>query len=76
MNLLNFLNLGGGELILLGIVVFPFVLTIYCILDILKSDFKDSNSRLLFIIVVLIAPVIGALIYLFMRRNYVRNKFE
>lgn len=76
MMLLEFLNLGGGELILLLLVGAPFLLTIYCVVDLIRSDFKDTNTKLLFLILVLIAPLIGSIVYLFLKRNYVKQPFN
>lgn len=74
MQLLTFLNLGGGEVVLLLLVGAPFLLTIYCVVDLIRSDFKESNTKLLFLILVLIAPLIGSIVYLFLKRNYVKQK--
>ena len=57
MQLLEFLNLGGGEIFLLLLIGAPFLLTIYCVVDLIRADFKESNSKLLFLILVLIAPL-------------------
>ena len=72
MQLLEFLNLGGGEIFLLLLIGAPFLLTIYCVVDLIRSDFKESNTKLLFLILVLIAPLIGSIVYLFLKRNYIK----
>ncbi|MBP8067138.1 MAG: PLDc_N domain-containing protein [Pedobacter sp.] len=74
MQVLEFLNLGGGELFLLLLIGAPFLLTIYCVVDLIRADFKESNSKLLFLILVLVAPLIGSIVYLFLKRNYVRQQ--
>ena len=74
MQVLEFLNLGGGEVILLLLIVAPFLLTIYCLIDLIRADFKDSSSKLLFIILVLLAPFIGSVVYLFLKRNYIKQQ--
>ncbi len=74
MQLLSFLNLGVGELILLLIIGAPFLLTLYCVIDLVRSDFKDSNTKLLFFVLVLVAPFIGSVIYLFIKRNYIKQQ--
>lgn len=58
---LLFLGLGGPEIILLLIVI---ALPLYCVFDIMSSKFQTPNANLLWIIVVLVAPVFGSLIYL------------
>jgi len=63
---LLFLNLGTPEIILiLFIGVLPLILALICLIDILKSDFKDTTTKLIWILIVLVAPVIGSLIYIF-----------
>jgi hypothetical protein len=74
MQLLEFINLGGGEVILLLLIGSPFLLTIYCVIDLIRADFKESNTKLLFLILVLIAPLIGSIIYLFLKQNYVKQQ--
>lgn len=74
MQLLEFLNLGGGEVFLLLLIGSPFLLTIYCVIDLIRADFKESNTKLLFLILVLIAPLIGSIIYLFLKRNYIKQQ--
>ncbi len=74
MELLNFINIGGGELILLFIIGAPFILTIYCVVDLIRADFKESNSKLLFLILVVVAPFIGSVIYLALKRNYIKQR--
>ena len=58
---LLYLNFGGPEIILMLIAI---LLPAYCILDIMRSKFQNPNANILWIIVVLIAPVIGSVIYL------------
>ena len=45
-----------------------FILMIYALLDVFKSN-KPQNTKLLWIIVILIAPVLGSVIYLLWGRN-------
>ena len=58
---LLFLNLGTQELILVLITV---VLYISCIIHCIRNNRLQGNSRLLWLIIILIAPFIGSLIYL------------
>ena len=74
MQLLEFLNLGGGEIFLLVLIGAPFLLTIYCIIDIIRSDFKESSTKLLFLILVGVLPFIGSVAYLFLKRNYIKQQ--
>lgn len=64
------LNIGVLEIILLLFaVLFPVVLIIYCLLDITRSTFQDSANKIIWAIIVLLAPVIGSLAYLIWGRK-------
>ncbi|PZX57919.1 phospholipase D-like protein [Algoriphagus chordae] len=63
-------NMGGGSIIiflLFGLVYG--ILWIYCLVDILRSDFKDSNMKIIWIVVILFAQLIGPLVYLAMGKS-------
>jgi hypothetical protein len=47
----------------------PLALFIWALVDILKSEFKDSNNRIIWLLVVLLLPMIGAVIYLTVGRK-------
>ena len=67
---LLYLNLGILEILLLAFaVLFPVVLIIYCLLDITRSTFQDSANKIIWAIIVLLAPVIGSLAYLIWGRK-------
>lgn len=44
------------------------VLIVYTLMDLLRSN-KPTNTKLLWLIVILIAPVLGAIIYYFLGRT-------
>lgn len=65
MNYLLYLNIGVWEMILLIFaVLFPIILIVYCLLDITRSSFQDPSNKIIWAIIVLLAPVIGSLAYL------------
>lgn len=67
---LLFLNLGTPEIIiLLFIGVLPFALMLFCLIDIIRSDFNVSTNKLVWVLVVIFAPVIGSLLYLLFGRK-------
>lgn len=72
MNPLLVFNLGSMEIFILTVAILPFLLTIYCVIDLLKADFKEPNTKLLFLILVVLAPFVGSVIYLFLKRNYLK----
>lgn len=75
---LLFLNLGTPEIILiLFIGVLPFILALICLIDILKSNFRDSTTtKLIWVLIVLVAPVIGSLIYIFFGKQKKMTNLE
>ncbi len=60
------MDLGIG---LLLFTILYIVLWIYCLVDILRSTFKDSTMKLIWILIIIFAPVIGMLIYLIMGKS-------
>lgn len=59
-------NIGGASILL---VLIYGVLWIYCLVDIIRSDFKDPNMKIIWIVVILFAQVIGPIVYLVMRKS-------
>lgn len=73
--LLEFLNIGGAEIgIILAIIAVPVLLIIYCIVDILRSEFKTGIMKLVFLALVLFAPFIGSIIYFVIRKDYLKPR--
>jgi hypothetical protein len=65
-----FINIGTPEIIMIVMAMgFPLILTVFCIIDIMRSNFRDQTNKLLWIIIVLLAPIIGPLLYLVWGRN-------
>ena len=69
-----FLFIGGGLgivqiVIILTFIILPLVLLLWALIDILRSDFKDSVTKLIWIIVVIFVPLVGAILYLVMRKG-------
>jgi hypothetical protein len=67
--LLILLFIGGVIRFLIGIIWF--VLIIFTLIDLLKSQLP-TNTKLLWLIIILLAPILGSIIYLVVGRN---NKF-
>lgn len=68
-----FLNIGIMELIIILIILTPtLLLPIYCLIDLFKRDFSnDKNQRIFLILLLLLAPFIGSIIYLAaLRKDY------
>jgi hypothetical protein len=66
MILLTLLFIGGFFRFIFGVIWF--ILIVITLLDLFKS-LLPTNTKLLWLIVILIAPVLGSLIYLFWGRN-------
>lgn len=66
MNFLFISNMGGGFLIFVLIYT---IIWIYCVADVIRSDFKDSNMKLIWILILLFAQVVGLIAYLIMSKG-------
>lgn len=64
--LIIILFIGGILRFLMGILWF--VLIVYTLMDLLRSNLP-TNTKLLWLIVILIAPILGSIIYLIAGRN-------
>ena len=72
-----FINIGGMEfLLILLFALIPLALMIYCIVDLMRRNFKEkATDQILIFILLLCAPLIGSLIYLIvLRKNYALKK--
>ncbi len=73
--ILTFLSLSILHLVfVLFIILLPSVLWIFAIIDILKSNFKDSTNKIIWVLIVLLLPVLGSILYLFWRPT--KNKLN
>jgi len=45
------------------------ILFLYALLDILKNPNLNQTTKLLWILIILVAPILGSLIYIFWGRN-------
>ncbi|WP_374451388.1 PLDc N-terminal domain-containing protein [Cloacibacterium normanense] len=62
--ILTFLSLSILHLVfVLFIILLPSVLWIFAIIDILKSNFKDSTNKIIWVLIVLLLPVLGSVLY-------------
>ncbi|MEN2280693.1 PLD nuclease N-terminal domain-containing protein [Algoriphagus sp. SE2] len=61
----------GGFLVMIGY----FGFTIYALIDMIRSDFRDQHMKLIWAWIILMAPVIGTFLYLSMNRR-TKRKFR
>lgn len=57
----------GTVLILLALA--GLILSIWALIDVLRSNFKDSNGKLIWVIIVLFTNLAGALVWVFWGRK-------
>ncbi len=58
------------DLLVLAGFVYLFGL-IWAVLDIVRSDFKDGATKIVFVLIVLLLPAIGVAIYMFHKRKWI-----
>ena len=58
-------NLGAGELLILLILI---ILWLTALIDILKNNFQ-GNNKIVWILVVIFIPIMGAILYLTIGKN-------
>jgi hypothetical protein len=63
-------SLGGPEVLVgLFILGIPFIMMLIALVDILRSEFQDSANKILWVIVVILLPFLGSLLYFLIGRN-------
>ena len=60
------MGVGGMEILLIWVI--SFVLWIWALIDVLRSNFRD-NGKIIWILVILFVPVIGSILYLLIGRK-------
>lgn len=60
-------NIGGETILLFFLAYFAF--WVYCLVDIIRSDFRDPNMKLIRILVLILGQGIGPFIYLILGKN-------
>jgi len=70
MSNLLFLNIGSSEiLIILFCAIAYFGLIIFCMLDAVRATFKDSSTKIIWVLVILFFPFLGSILYLTLGRR-------
>lgn len=65
-----FISIGGIELLfLLGILAFVFIFPIVALVDVVRSDFRGPNDKVIWVIIIVFLNLIGALLYIFIGRK-------
>ncbi|PSL23541.1 PLDc N-terminal domain-containing protein [Dyadobacter jiangsuensis] len=69
MNLLAFLGLGQMELILVSAMLLPMLLTLWALIDAIRSEFVKDINKLIWILVILCLPLAGGILYFLLARK-------
>lgn len=69
MNILSFLGLGQMELILISAMLLPMLLTIWALIDAIRSEFIKDVNKLVWILVILCVPFAGGVLYFLLARK-------
>lgn len=64
-----FLFILFGILVLVGLIIFLFVFWIMMIVDCAQRKFKNDNDKIVWILVLIFAGFIGAIVYYFVIKN-------
>ena len=60
---------GGFIVVVLLFSLAYFILWVYCLVDAIRSDFKDQNMKLIWIIILLFAHGLGPIAYLILSKG-------
>lgn len=69
MNTLSVFGLGTLELILVSAILIPMLVTLWALIDVIRSEFIKDINKLIWIIVILCVPFVGAVLYFFLARG-------
>ncbi|MFT6873672.1 MAG: cytochrome bd-type quinol oxidase subunit 2 [Roseivirga sp.] len=54
---------------LIAFYILPFIIVVVALVDIIRNEFNQSHNKLVWIIVVILLPVIGSVLYYFIGRK-------
>lgn len=71
MNLINLFGMPGGAELLVLVLVFiaPAILVLWALIDVIKSDFKDSTNKIIWLLLIIFLPLLGAILYFVIGRS-------
>jgi hypothetical protein len=64
----------GSSMLFLTAGLALFVLWIWAIIDVIKSEFKDSTTKIIWIALLIFLPFLGAVIYPFLSKSTKQRK--
>lgn len=70
-------GLGGFEAVMATVFgCLPFLLVLFALIDILSSSFRDGNTKLIWVIVVIFVPLVGSILYFIIGRSQKIHKTD
>lgn len=54
---------------LLAFYVIPFLIVVAALVDVIRNEFEPSHNKLIWVIVIILLPVLGSVLYFFVGRN-------
>ena len=69
-HMLALMGLGSQELLLIFLVLsIPVLLPLWALVDVVRSNFRGQNDKLIWVIIIVFMNFIGAALYFFVGRN-------
>jgi len=65
---MELLLIAGIEVFLI-LAVMPFILLLIALVDVLRSDFKDSGTKIVWVVVIVFMPLLGSVLYFILGRR-------
>ena len=73
----HFFNMGFTEGVtttyIVVVILFPFLLTLWALADVLRREFPDSVQKLIWVLVILFFPFLGPVLYMILGSNSKRE---
>lgn len=68
-------NIGGGFIILFLFSILYFIFWVYCLVDVLRSEFKDPNMKLIWVLILVFAQGIGPIVYILIGSSGIKYSY-
>lgn len=66
---MGFFSEGIMALIVISVILFFLLLPLFAIIDLVRSNFKDSSDKLIWVLIILFLPILGSILYFLMSSN-------
>lgn len=61
---------GTTEMLMIAfLAIIPLLIWLWALIDVLKSNFKDNTVKILWVLVIILLPVLGCILYLIIGRS-------